>query len=120
MPATILAVSEDQAFATMLKEGLDGLGTYQVFLCYNPDDARQVAASQAVDLLIVDIDLEQTRPASLVAEIRAPQPQAHVLWMAFMGHDLPEELKAVDAQGVLTKPFFIDDLFPQTHIGLGR
>lgn len=108
--ATILAVCEDDAFATMLIEGLEGLGGHRVVLSRTGDDAKSIAARQRPDLLIVDVDLRETSPAELVHAVRSDCPETRLIWMPFIGQPLAHELSAIDAQGILTKPFFIDEL----------
>jgi len=108
--ATILAVAGDEAFATMLKEGLESLGPYQVILCNNEPDARKIVARRDIDLVIVDVDFEDIKPVQFVQSTRQMKPRMPVMWMPFLGDDLSDEMKAVDVQGILTKPFFMDDL----------
>ncbi len=119
MAATILAVSEDEAFATMLQEGLEGLGQYAIIVAHDGRDARRIAGLQQVDLLIVDADLERCAPAQLVADIRAERPDTRLIWMPFLGQELPAELARVDSQGLLSKPFYIEDLRHQVELALG-
>jgi DNA-binding response OmpR family regulator len=108
--ATILAVAGDEAFSAMLKEGLESLGPYQVILCNNEPDARKIVARRDIDLVIVDVDFEEIKPVQFVQTTRQMKPRMPVMWMPFLGDDLSDEMKAVDVQGILTKPFFMEDL----------
>jgi hypothetical protein len=71
-------------------------------------------------LVIVDASLEGTSPVALVQAIRQAKPMTRVMWMPFLGEPLGEEMYAIDAQGVLTKPFFIEELPQKIQSALSR
>lgn len=108
--ARILAVAADEAFAKMLKEGLESLGPHKVDIRRSESEAVAIVTRQQIDLTIIDADLEDADPVGLVRSIRQMRPDMPVMWMPFLGSDLSDEMMAVDVQGILTKPFFMEDL----------
>ena len=108
--ANILTVAEDEAFAIMLKDGLEGMGVHQVQLAYSGEEVQQIISNQDIDLAIVDVDLRDVEPVELVHAMRQRKPELRVMWMPFLGYELSDEMRAVNSQGILTKPFFMEDL----------
>ena len=108
--ANILTVARDEAFAIILKEGLEGMGVHQVQVAYSEEEVQQIISNQDIALAIVDVDLKDVEPVELVQALRQRKPELRVMWMPFLGHELSEEMQAVNTQGILTKPFFMEDL----------
>ena len=118
--ANILTVAEDEAFAIMLKDGLEGMGEHQVQLVYSEEEVRQIISNQDIDLAIVDVDLRDVEPVELVHAMRQRKPELRVMWMPFLGYELSDEMQAVSAQGILTKPFFMENLAGQIEDALSQ
>ncbi len=118
--ANILAAVSDEAFATLLKDGLENTREHQVKLVYSEKEVRQALDQQAIDLAIVDVDLEDLQPVDLVRMMRQIRPALRIIWMPFLGCELSEEMLALDTQGILTKPFFMGDLPAQIAEALSK
>ncbi len=118
--ANIMTIIADDAFATMLHDGLAGLRQHIVIVANSKDEIDQILAGQDIDLAIVDVDLEGIDPVELVQTMRQTQPALRVMWMPFLGSSLSDEMLAVDIQGLLTKPFFMEDLPAQIDAALGQ
>ena len=108
--ANILTIAEDEAFAIMLKDDLEGMGVHQVQLAHSGEEVQQIINNQDIDLAIVDVDLRDIEPMELVHAMRQRKPELRVMWMPFLGYELSDEMRAVNTQGILTKPFFMEDL----------
>ena len=118
--ANIMTIVADDAFAATLRDGLLGLKKHIVSHAKTEDEIAQILADRTIDLAIVDVDLEDAEPVVLVQAMRALQPALRVMWMPFLGSTLSEELLAVEAQGILTKPFFMEELPAKIDAALGQ
>jgi CheY-like chemotaxis protein len=106
----ILVVDSNQAFATMLKEGLETTASYQVALAHTGSDALEAVVENPFDMVIVDMGLQDVKPARLVKAIREAKPSMRLMLIPLFGGELPDDLKNVPIQGILPKPFFVGDL----------
>jgi predicted regulator of Ras-like GTPase activity (Roadblock/LC7/MglB family) len=64
----------------------------------------------AFDLVIIDMALVDMPPAKLVQAIREAKNGMRIMMIPLIGQDLPDKIKALDINGILTKPFFVGDL----------
>lgn len=110
MAHSILVVDSDQAFATILKEGLETTGDYQVTLVQAGDDALESVVERHFDLVVVDMGLPDVKPVTLVKAIREAKPSMRLMLIPLIGQQIPSELKDFQIQGILPKPFFVGDL----------
>lgn len=110
MAHNILVVDSDQAFATILKEGLEATGDYNVTLTQVGGDALQSVVEQPFDMVIVDMGLQDIKPVTLVKAIREAKPSIRLMLIPLFGQQVPDELNGLKIQGFLPKPFFVDDL----------
>ncbi len=106
----ILIVDGNEAFATMLKEGLESSGAYQAIVATSGTDALDALVENHVDLAIVDMGLEDMDGPTLVQSLRQSKPDLRIMLIPIFGQELTQEDKALQIQGVLPKPFFIGDL----------
>jgi len=86
------------------------MGVHQVLVAYSEEEVRQIISDRDIALAIVDVDLKDLDPVELVQAMRQRKPELRVMWMPFLGYELSEEMQAVNTQGILTKPFFMEDL----------
>jgi CheY-like chemotaxis protein len=107
---SILVVDSDQAFATILKEGLEAPGDYRVSLTHDGSDALESVVERPFDMVIVDMGLQDVKPLTLIKAIREAKPSMRVMVIPLMGQGVPKELEEVNIQGIVPKPFFVDDL----------
>ena len=110
MTHSILVVDGDDAFATILKEGLETTGEYRVATAQAGGDALESVVEQSFDMVIVDMGLADVEPIRLVRAIREAKPSMRLMLIPLLGQQAPEELEDVEIQGVLPKPFFVGDL----------
>jgi CheY-like chemotaxis protein/predicted regulator of Ras-like GTPase activity (Roadblock/LC7/MglB family) len=105
-----LIVDPNQAFATMLQQSLEEIGTYRATTVHSGQTALETAAAQEFDLAIVDMGLSDVEPASLVRQLRDEHPGLALMVIPLDGEETPEELADLDLQGILPKPFFLPTL----------
>jgi CheY-like chemotaxis protein len=106
----VLVVDSDQAFATILKEGLETNGNCRVTLTQSGSDALESVVERPFDLVIVDMGLQGVKPVTLVKAIREAKPAMRLMLIPLFGQQIPAELKELKIQGFLPKPFFVGDL----------
>ncbi|MCL4300898.1 MAG: response regulator [Anaerolineae bacterium] len=108
--ANILVVDSDEGFGFMLKEGLQNSGQYTAKWVHSGSDALHAVVEQAFDLVIIDMALMDMPPAKLVQAIREAKNGMRIMMIPLIGQDLPDKIKALEINGILTKPFFVGDL----------
>jgi DNA-binding response OmpR family regulator/predicted regulator of Ras-like GTPase activity (Roadblock/LC7/MglB family) len=108
--ANILVVDSDEGFGNMLKEGLQNSGHYTAKCIHSGSDALQAVAVEAFDLVIIDMALLDMPPANLIQAMREAKNGQRIMMIPLIGQDLPDKIKALDINGILTKPFFVGDL----------
>jgi len=116
----ILVVDPDEGFGRMLKEGLEGSGYYTVKWVDNGKDAIKAVRSEKFDLTILDIAITDMSPYKLVLGIRHFRKDTKIMLIPFFGQDLPDKMKKLNPNGILSKPFFVGDLPDIVDDALGR
>ncbi len=94
----------------MLKEGLESVGPYNVTIVTNGTAALDVLVQDQIDLAIVDMGLEDMDGSALVQSLRQSKPDLCIMVIPLFGQELTEEEQSLEIQGVLPKPFYMDDL----------
>ena len=117
---SILIVDSNEAFATILKEGLEQGGEYHTTIASSGDEALQALSAAEFDLVIVDLGLTDPDGATLARTLRQQQPDLRLMLIPLMGEELPSELADLGIQGVLSKPFFFPELPGIIGSALGR
>jgi CheY-like chemotaxis protein len=107
---SILVVDSDNAFATILKEGLESTGAYRVSTVQAGGDALESVIEKPFDMVIVDMGLPDVKPVTLVKAIREAKPSMRLMLIPLLGQRIPDDLQDVEIQGILPKPFFVGDL----------
>jgi CheY-like chemotaxis protein len=122
MSHKILVVDRNQAFATMLEQMLEMDGGYEVQVARTGSDALALLRQTDFDLTIVDMDLdvEDMGYRDLILSVRQFEPTMRLMLIPLMGDDLPPEALQMDVQGVLSKPFFADNLLPDIRAALAK
>jgi len=108
--ANILVVDSDEGFGFMLKEGLQNSGHYTAKWVHSGSEALQAVVEEAFDLVIIDMGLADMPPARLIQAIREAKNGTRIMMIPLIGQDLPDKIKALEINGILTKPFFVGDL----------
>lgn len=108
--ANILVVDSDEGFGFMLKEGLQNSGHYTAKWVHSGSDALQAVVEEAFDLVIIDMGLADMPPPKLIQAIREAKSGMRIMMIPLIGQDLPDKIKTLEINGILTKPFFVGDL----------
>jgi len=103
----VLIVDHDSAFATFLKEALESIGGYEVFIAPTGEEALAKVIEEPFRLAIVDMDLKDVKSEALIQAIREVKPYIKILAIPVGDSPLPEELGIV---GTIPKPFFVGEL----------
>ena len=118
MPNHILIVDSDEAFATILKEGIEMGGEFQATVVTSAQEARNTAARGHLAMTIVDMGLEDEDPLELLQTLRERDPEIRLMVIPLDG--IPDEVIALGIQGTLAKPFFLPDIPAQIEGALSR
>jgi len=110
MPKRVLIADSNEAFATMLKEGLEQNGEYEADIVPSAAKALGTLRSSNYDLFIADMELPDMDGPTLIQAARAVRPTLPIVVIPLFGEEVAPEVEALDIQGVLPKPFFIGDL----------
>lgn len=116
----ILVIDSDEGFGNMLKDGLSNSGHYQAKCVHSGSSALEAVVEEPFDLVIIDMALSDMSPITLVQAIREAKNNMRIMMIPLIGQDLPEQIKTLDINGVLTKPFFVGDLPDMINEALGR
>jgi CheY-like chemotaxis protein len=116
----VLIVDSNEAFATILKEGLEQSDEYTTTVTTDGTGAQQALQSGEFALVIIDLGLEDPDGITLARTIREQRPDQPLMLIPLMGEELPAEAASLDIQGVLTKPFFFPELPGIIGSALGR
>lgn len=108
--ANILVIDSDEGFGFMLKEGLQNSGHYTAKWVHSGSEALQAVVEEAFDLVIIDMGLADMPPAKLIQAVREAKNGMRIMMIPLIGQDLPDKIKALEINGILTKPFFVGDL----------
>lgn len=117
---SVLIIDSNEAFATILKEGLEQSGEYDATVMSNGDDALQSLSTTEFDLVIVDLGLDDPDGTTFARTLREQRPDQRMMLIPLMGEDLPSELADLEIQGILPKPFFFPELPGIIGSALGR
>lgn len=122
MAPRILIVDRNAAFATVLKEMLETEGGYEVSVVLKGSDALALLQDGSFALTIIDMDLDpdDLDYRDLIPRVREAQPSIRLMLIPLLGESLPSEVHQFGFQGVLSKPFFADDLLPSIEEALSK
>jgi DNA-binding response OmpR family regulator len=117
---SILIVDSNEAFATILQEGLEQSNEYTTTVTGNGAEARRALQSDDFALVIIDLGLEDPDGITLARAVREERPEQPLMLIPLMGEELPPEATDLNIQGVLSKPFFFPELPGIIGSALGR
>jgi DNA-binding response OmpR family regulator len=117
MPTHVLILDPNEAFATMLKEGLEADAEYRAETTSDGDEALAALKRDSFDLLIVDLGIEDPDPIALLRQL---PPELPVVVIPLNGDQIPQELMPFDIRAALAKPFFMPELPARVAKALGR
>ncbi len=86
MKPTILTIDDEDVILRMLYEFLEIQG-YTVLAAHSPREAKEVMADHTIDLIITDLQLENSDGLELVEEIRQLNPDIPVVLLTGVWFD---------------------------------
>ena len=120
MAENVLIVDSNEAFATMLEEGLVAEGKYETEVVSSGEEALVAVRNDAYDMVVIDVDLPDMTATALVEALREVKPDQRIMLIPLFGEELDDEAGALDVQGVLPKPFFRGELVPRLQEALTK
>ena len=108
MNTSILHVEDDASLQNLVRAALEHLGGYVVRTAANGQQALQLAQQDPPRLLLLDLDLPGTSGIEVLRELRGIEGLRNVpviFLTAVVDPRVLAELRALDAQEVLQKPF---------------
>jgi DNA-binding response OmpR family regulator len=114
----IMIVESDEAFATILKEGIELGGEFQATIASTASQARSLTGQQSLAMAIVDMGLKDEDPLELLQTLRDGNPELRLMVIPL--DELPAEAEALGIQGTLSKPFFLPDIPGRIEDALSR
>jgi two-component system cell cycle sensor histidine kinase/response regulator CckA len=122
VPATILAVDDDQAVLTLLNAALSTAG-YRVLTADGGRSAIETyeKAGEPVHLLLTDVIMPDLTGPVVAERLCARQPDLQVLFISgFHDADLVQRFVTRRGFTLLPKPFTVDGLLRGVHESLSR
>ena len=107
----ILIVDDDLLVRRALARTLGREPDLDVHHVGTADEAMAAYEGPAVDLAILDLQMPEVTGVELAKRIRGTRPDARILFVtAEPTSDVAEEARAVPSEGVLPKPWKVEDL----------
>jgi DNA-binding NtrC family response regulator len=113
----ILVIDDEQIILDLLKRVLSREG-YQVSTARFADEAVAEVCSQEYDLAITDMGLRHTDGRELMERIGKASPQTAIVLMTGHAEEEIECFANAHAQGLLKKPFALDQLLATVRTAL--
>ncbi|MFN3907858.1 MAG: response regulator transcription factor [Flavobacterium sp.] len=116
----ILVVEDDLRVADLLQRELQE-AMFEVIIAYNAKDAKKIALSEPVELMISDLLLPDQNGTELCKNVKLHKPDLPILMLTALGNT-DEKLKGFDAgaDDYLVKPFEMKELIARIHAILKR
>jgi DNA-binding response OmpR family regulator len=114
----ILIVDSDEAFATILKEGIEMADDNRATIVTDAEEARTVASRGNLAMAIVDLGLQDQDASELLSALRERHPALRL--MVIPVEDVPQAVRDLGIQGTLPKPFFLPNIPAQIEQALAR
>jgi CheY-like chemotaxis protein len=108
----VLVVDDEKAIRLVCRVNLEVDG-FRVFEAGSLDEAREVIASENVDVALIDVHVGSGDGLELVRELRQQEPRRAIALLTGSVELSGDELAGADA--ILGKPFTIDELLEVVH-----
>ena len=116
----VLIVEDEARIASFLRKGLRAEG-YSCVVATNAADAVDLATTEPVEVILLDIVLPDGSGMDVLRVIRQKQPRLPILMLTAMD-DMPSKLSGLNqgADDYLTKPFNFDELLARIRVIVRR
>lgn len=119
MRKNILIVEDESIVAMEIEAYLSSLGYNIVAICSTAQSAYEIALSNDIDLILMDIYLIDSNGIDATSKIKKVKPDLPVIFLsAYMDEDTINRAIAVNPQAYLIKPFNRTELAVAIKIGL--
>ncbi len=111
MPAQsrILVIDDDETILDLLKDTLSP--PYQIATAHDSLEGVEMMMSDRFDLMIIDLGMPVLDGVELIGKIRANSPFDKIPILVLSAYpELRARLRGADVQGIMAKPFSIDQL----------
>jgi two-component system phosphate regulon response regulator PhoB len=115
-PPRVLIVDDDASLRLLCRVNLE-LEGYRVVEAQSVAEAESVLAAETVDLVLLDVHIGADDGIALMRSLREREHTAAVV--LFTGSAHLDRTTRAEADGVLAKPFRLEELFDVVH-GLAR
>jgi CheY-like chemotaxis protein/REP element-mobilizing transposase RayT len=108
---SVLVVTSTQGFGELIQQSLEETGIYQVLLVDGSAEAMHCVRSMKFSLAIIDHEIKDGSLTNLATEIRELLPDIRLILIHPDNDPSNPQIKQITADGYLTKPFYLPDLF---------
>ncbi len=116
---TVLIVEDDRATAEFVETVLSAEG-YRVELSHNGEEALHYMEREHPALLLLDLLLPVMDGATLLRTLRLRWRRSFPVILMTAGRDGAEQASILQVDGLLLKPFELDDLLSQVQALVGE
>lgn len=105
----ILVIDDDETILELLRDALSP--EYSVVTAHDALEGVEVMMGQRFDLLVIDLGMPVLDGVELIQKIRANSPFDQVPILVLSAYpELRTRLRGTDVQGIMAKPFSIEQL----------
>ncbi|MFH0828226.1 MAG: response regulator [Candidatus Omnitrophota bacterium] len=109
---SIMVIDDDKNILDFFKRLLTD-NIYNLHLFSSADSALEKLKKQDFDLIFLDVFLGEVNGIELYSRIREIRPKAQVVFITGNFENIKDDIKKLDVQGCLFKPFEIDKIFSE-------
>jgi len=119
MSTRVLIIDPDINFMVGIKQALENTGEFQVTVSANGGAAEHALRRVTFDIALVDFDIPDIGVSDMIAVLRELQPRLPVI-LCPRKRSHQEQVRSIDAQGAIQKPYVARDLIPYIRSVLSR
>jgi REP element-mobilizing transposase RayT/DNA-binding NarL/FixJ family response regulator len=106
----VLILTPSPGFGGLIRQLLEDTGGFAPLLVADPRQAMQLAQKEALALTILDADLDIADFPKYISELRTHAPQSRLIVVPGDKNPTNPQLNQLDANAVLSTPFYLPDL----------
>jgi len=108
--AKILLVDDDENIGPILKEGLEDISNYKVFVANNANEAFNIMAEEDIDLIISNINMPGINGIELCEIVKSSCQMPFIIFSGFRTSETECAVKVAGADDYIDKPATIEYL----------
>lgn len=109
----VMIVDDDETMRKLMRRTLERMGFSQIYSAKNGSEGLELARSQNPDVIVSDYDMPSQHGLQLLKAVREDPTLASTAFVMLSGvanGAVTEKARELGANGILTKPFFPEDL----------